>query len=371
MNHQKLNFNQDRRDFLKKAGIGLITGIVLPTISAFPSILSDKNKKLGIALVGLGYYSTDLLAPALQQCKNVYLAGIVTGTPEKEKIWADKYGIKKENIYNYENFDDIKHNQEIDIIYVVLPNSMHKEYTIRAAHTGKEVICEKPMALNAMECREMIDACKKAGVSLSIGYRMQYEPNTQEVMRMGQDKIFGDLKLITAGAGFNNTNYGNWRLKKPMGGGAMMDMGVYSLQAARYVTGREPISVTAQTFKTRPEIFTEVDEVTTFQIEFPDNIVANLETGFHANFNFLKVQASKGFFGLEPFSSYNGIHGISSNGPINFPEINQQAAQMDEIAQRIKQGKSMRTPGEEGLRDMVVVDAIFKSLAQGGTVINL
>lgn len=326
-----------------------------------------------MALVGLGYYSTDLLGPALQETRETYLAGIVTGTPEKEKIWAEKYNIPRKNIYNYDNYDDLKNNDEIDIVYIVLPNSMHKEYTIRAAEAGKHVICEKPMALNAQECREMIDACNRNKVRLSIGYRMHFEPNTREVIRMGQEEVFGKVLQVTGSAGFTMppSLYDNWRLKASMGGGAMMDMGVYPLNAARYITGLEPVSVTAQQFKTRPQVFDEVDEITTFQLEFPGGATANLITSFVANSSYIRATAQTGWFSLDPFQSYSGIKGESSEGPINFPQINQQAAQMDEVAVCIRENKSMRVPGEEGLLDMIVVDGIRESWASRGEKVEL
>jgi glucose-fructose oxidoreductase len=340
---------------LAAAGAGLTMNTV-----AIPNILTGKQKKMGIALVGLGYYSTDLLAPALQETATAYLAGIVTGTPSKEETWMKKYGIPRKNVYNYENFDRIADNPDIDIVYVVLPNSMHKEFTIRAARAGKNVICEKPMAVNAAECKEMIDACRENGVQLSIGYRMQFEPYTQEIMRLGQEKVFGPVRQITCGAAFRNSSTDHWKLKRSMGGGAMMDMGVYSLQAARYVTGEEPVSVSARSYITRPEIYTEAEEVMLFDLEFPSGAIASLSTGFHANYNYLEVYASEGRFGLDPFQAYRGIKGRTSKGELQFPDINQQAAQMDEVAQCILSGKPMRVPGEEGLRDMIIVDQIYK-----------
>lgn len=349
-------------------------GIAITSGSAACLNQSDKTKnKMGIALVGLGYYSTDLLAPALLETQETYLAGIVTGSSEKEKVWAEKYNIPRKNIYNYGNFDDLQNNENIDIVYIVLPNSMHKEYTIRAAEAGKHVICEKPMALNAKECREMIDACNRNKVRLSIGYRMHFEPNTLEIIRMGQEKVFGNVLQVTGSAGFTmrESLYDNWRLRASMGGGAMMDMGVYPLNAARYITGLEPVSVTAQQFKTRPEVFDEVDEITTFQLEFPDKSIANLLTSFVANTGYIRATAERGWFGLEPFQSYSGIQGESSQGPINFPQINQQAAQMDEVAICIRENKPMRVPGEEGLLDMIVVDGIRKSWEANGEKVIL
>ncbi len=353
-----------RRSFIRKSSLAVAGTGLLANSFAIPNILTGKQKKAGIALVGLGYYSTDLLAPALQETETAYLAGIVTGTPSKKEIWMKKYGIPGKNVYNYDNFDEIADNPEIDIIYVVLPNSMHKEYTIRAAKAGKHVICEKPMAVNAEECREMIMACKENEVQLSIGYRMQFEPYTQEIMRLGQEKVFGSVQQISCGAAFFNPSTDHWKLKRSMGGGAMMDMGVYPLNAARYVTGEEPVNVSARSYNIRHEIYTEAEEVMLFDLEFPSGCIASLSTGFHANYNYLKVFAEDGRFELEPFQGYRGIKGKTSERVLDFPDINQQATQMDEVAECILNGKPMRVPGEEGLKDMIVVDKIYACAAK-------
>ena len=355
-----------RRDFLKRFSAGLGTSALALSGTV---LAQDPRSTLGIALVGLGYYSTQVLAPALQECKNVSLTGIVTGTPAKAEQWKKKYNIPDRNVYNYQTYDQIADNPAIDIIYVVLPNSMHAEYVIRAAQAGKHVICEKPMALTVTECQAMIDACNDAGVSLSIGYRMQFEPHTQEVMRLGQEQVLGPVNMITAGAGYREGRAGHWKLKKAMGGGAMMDMGVYSLQAARYVLGEEPVSVTAQKFTTRPDLFKEVDETTTFQLAFPGGAVANLHTSFGFGMNYLHVNCRRGWFRLQPFQAYRGIRGESSQGPISFPQINQQATQMDEVAHGIMNNLPMRVPGEEGLRDIRVVEAIQQAIASGDKIL--
>ncbi len=370
-----------RREFLRLSALGTAGAFAAPAIGAFsgkpeikatgsfPGILSGKHKRAGIALIGLGHYSADLLAPALQETEIAFLAGIVAGPMDNEQAWKEKYKIPQKNIYNYDNFDEIAHNRDINIVYVVLPNSMHKEFTIRAANAGKHVICEKPMAMNAGECIEMINACRQNNVGLSIGYRLHYEPYNQEIMRLGQEKVFGNVLHITCGSAWRNTSFDTWRWQKEMGGGAMMDMGVYPLQAARYVTGEEPLFVSAQTFVTRPGKFEGVDEVTSFQLEFPGGTIATLDTGFHANYDHLYVFAEKGWFELRPYSSYRGISGRTSKGELIFPEINQQAAQMDEDAANMMAGRPLRVPGEEGLRDMLVVDAVFESIRTGRPVI--
>ena len=357
----------NRRKFLEGSILGL-SGLALSAYS-FPPIFQSGKKRLGVALVGLGYYSTDLLAPALQQTKNCYLAGVVTGSPEKAESWKKKYNLEDKNIYNYENFDTIANNPDIDVVYVVLPNAMHAEYVIRAAEAGKHVWCEKPMAPTVAECQRMIDACNKNKRKLSIGYRMQHEPNTQKIIRFGQEKTYGNINNLSAAAGFFNGSTNHWKLEKEMGGGAMYDMGVYSLNAARYSTSLEPIAVTATQSTTRPEIYTEVDETMVFTLEFPGGIKANCETSFGKNLNTLQVNCKDGWYRLEPFQAYNGIDGITSDGlKLNASIPNQQARQMDNDALSIIKNTAVLVPGEEGLKDIRVVEAIYKSAASGKRV---
>jgi predicted dehydrogenase len=334
---------------------------------ALASFEPPQKNRLGIALVGLGSYAGGQLAPALQETKDCYLAGIVTGTPEKAKDWSQRYNIPQKNIYNYNNFDSIASNPDIDIVYVVLPIFMHKEFTIRAAKAGKHVICEKPMAMNANECREMIDACKKAKRMLSIGYRLHFEPYNQEMMRLGQKKVYGKVNKVDGSNGFVYGGDPNaWRLKKSMaGGGGLMDMGVYVIQGSRYVTGEEPIYVTAREEKTKPELFKEVDETVYWELEFPGGTKATGKSSYNNNDNHLRAEAEKGWFELSRAYRYGGMAGATKDGPMNFPQINQQAAQMDDFAQCIKTKKQTRVPGEMGLMDMKVIDAIYRSLASG------
>ncbi len=357
-----------RRKFIRNISLGFGATALSPALSSFAFRSSSPEKKLGIALVGLGSYSTYELAPSFQFTKNCYLAGIVTGTPSKEKIWREKYNIPQKNIYNYQNFDSIADNPDIDIIYVVLPVFLHKEYTIRAAKAGKHVICEKPMSLTVADCEEMIAACKKSNRLLSIGYRLHFEPYTMEMMRLGQHKLFGKVLNIDCANGFVWGGDPNaWRLKKALaGGGGLMDMGVYTIQGARYVTGEEPIYVTAREEKTKPDLFKEVDETVFYQLEFPGGAVANGKSSYNANWNDLKVKAESGWFELTEAYRYNGMKGATSNGPMTFdPNVHQQALQMDDFANCVVQNKISRIPGEEGLKDMKVVEAIYRSIASG------
>jgi predicted dehydrogenase len=360
----KTSGNFSRRDFLRISSLGIGAIAMSNTLLSFTA---QSDKKLGIALVGLGYYSFGQLGPALQHTKNCYLAGIVTGHPTKAADWSKRYNIPEKNIYNYETFDQIKDNPDIDIIYVVLPVFMHKEYTIRAAQAGKHVICEKPMALNAGECEEMIAACKKANRLLSIGYRLHFEPHTMEIMRLGQKQIYGKVKSIDTGNGFTYGGDPNaWRLKKAMaGGGGLMDMGIYSIQGARYTLGQEPVAVKATQEKTRPDFFKEVDETVFWELEFPGGFVTTGKSSYNHNWGYLHVEVEKGKFGLEPAYGYGSIEGYTPAGPMHIPQVIHQAAQMDDFAECVRQNKQSRVPGEEGLKDMKVVDAIYRSLDSG------
>ena len=333
-----------------------------------------KGKKLGVALVGLGRYSEYELAPSLQETSYCRLAGIVTGTPAKEKIWAKKYDLPKENIYNYENFDSIIDNDDIDIVYVVLPNAMHADFCIRAAAAGKHVICEKPMAVSVAECDAIIDACKKAKVKLSVGYRLHSEPYTQKIKQFVKDKTFGEIKYVAADAAYHSTsNPEQWRLNKALsGGGALMNMGVYSIQSAIYGSGQNPISVTAQEFSTRPAYFKDTDETITAQFEFPNGAVGNIYTSHNSNSNRLFSSFDNGWVELNPANNYGPLSGRTSSGEVlKFPHQRQQALQMDDFSKHILEGTPNVASGEMGKRDMIIVEAIYQSIREGGKKVKL
>ena len=360
----------NRRTFIKNSGL-FIAASAMP-YSSF--LIPQSKKKLGVALVGLGYYSTDLLAPALQLTEHCELKGIVTGSPEKIPVWKEKYGIKDKNVYNYENMHKIADNDEIDIVYIVVPNALHKKYTFIAANAGKHVYCEKPMAITVKECQEMIDVCNKNNVQLTIGYRMQHEPVTQQIIKWREELPYGKIKTLYAEAGFYNSasDPTHWKVNKELSGGAMFDMGVYSLNGVRYATGLEPISVSAIQENSRSDIFT-ADETTLFNLEFPNGITAECKTTFAGNLNTLQVNCENGWYKLNPFQAYTGVKGITSDGKNLSPfKGNQQAKQMDDDALAIM-NKNLKVivPGEEGMRDIKVVEAIFESAANNGKRITI
>lgn len=323
--------------------------------------MDEQTRKLGVALVGLGSYSTHQLAPALRETKHCYLAGIVTGTPEKADLWKQEYLIPDQNIYHYRAFDQVKDNPDIDIVYVVLPNALHKEYVIRAAMAGKHVICEKPMAITVQDCDAMIEACRQAGTRLAMGYRLHFEPHNLEAMRLGRYRIFGKLRTLIAEKGINGTSH--WRLdKKIAGGGPLMDLGIYCVQAVRYTTGMEPLSVCVKESTPTPQT---IENSLTWEMELPEGIIATCRTSYSKSMNLLRAEAENGWFELSPAYAYNGIQGRTSQGNMNFPQVNQQALQLDDIALSIKENRPITVPGEMGRQDIKILEAIYASMRTG------
>jgi len=381
--------NISRRLFVNKFGVGLGSAAIINALPSFiipseESLPQYNGKKLNVAICGLGNYA-EAIAYGLQSTQYCSLAGIVTGTPAKAKSWKTQYNIPEKNIYNYTNFDDIINNKDIDLVYITLPNGMHKEFTIRAAKAGKHVITEKPMAISPQDCREMIKACKDAGVQLAMGYRLHYEPTHLEIKRFGQDKVFGRVRYIEAGLGYKTydltkpaksidlNDHAEWRHNKKLsGGGPLMDLGIYCIQAARYILGEEPVAVTAQ-FGTvnDPVRFAQVEESISWQMHFPGGAVANCNTSVGYNIDRLYASADEGSFELSPALSYGPFKGKSTKGEINFPVINQQQTQLDAICSVILEDKPLplHITGEEGLKDMTIIEAIYKAANTGKRIL--
>ncbi|MBD0286141.1 MAG: Gfo/Idh/MocA family oxidoreductase [Flavisolibacter sp.] len=364
---------RSRRDFLHKL---TISAIGLPFLRWYDSTnikdfysQSYEGPALRVAIMGLGSYGTRV-AEAMQDCKKAKLVGVISGTPSKIKDWQSKYNIPEKNCYNYENFDQVKDNPDIDAIYVITPNALHHDQVIRVAKAGKHAICEKPMAINAKEGQEMVDACKRANVKLLVGYRMHFEPNTLEVIRMRKDGELGKIMFFQGLTGFKIGDPNQWRLNKKLaGGGAMMDIGIYSINGSRYMTGEEPVWVTAQETKTDPVKFKEgVDETIQFQMGFPSGAVASCLSTYNMNYlDRFFLDGEKGFAELQPATGYGPIKGRTNKGELNKPHVTHQTVQMDEMAGIILEGKQPVVPvdGEEGVKDLKIIDAIYTAVKTG------
>jgi predicted dehydrogenase len=367
---------KSRRDFLQKITASAFTLPFITNVEAETSSLFHnapyQGPVLRVAIMGLGSYGTRV-AEAMLACKAAKLTGVISGTPSKIKEWQGKYGIPEKNCYNYENFDKIKDNKDIDAVYIITPNALHHGQAIRAAKAGKHVICEKPIAVNAIEGQEMVDACKKANVKFLVGYRMHFEPKTLEIVRMRSAGEFGKVLFFQGLCGFRIGDPTQWRLdRKLSGGGSLMDIGIYAVNGSRYMIGEEPIWVTAQATKTNPEKFKEgIDETTLFQLGFPGGAVAScLSTYTMNNLDRFFLNGEKGYAEMQPSTGYGPIKARTNAGELDHPHVTHQTVQMDEMAGIILQGKKPIVPvdGEEGLKDMKILDAISEAVRTGKKV---
>lgn len=365
-----------RRNFLQKISLSSVA-VSLLSIKDVNGMQAPHNQPyngpiLRVAIMGLGSYGTRV-ADAMQQSTKAKLVGAISGTPSKIEAWQKKYNIPAKNCYNYENFDNIKNNPDIDAVYVITPNALHHSQVIRVAQAGKHAICEKPMATSVQQAQEMVEACHKANVKLLIGYRMHFEPRTLEVVRMRKEGEFGNILFFQGLSGFTIGNPDQWRLNKELaGGGALMDIGIYSINGARYMVGEEPIWVTAQETKTNPEKFKAgVDETIQFQLGFPGGAVASCLSTYNMNYldKFFLV-GSKGFAEMQPSTGYGPIEGRTHQGPLTQPIVTHQTVQMDEMADIILNGKEPVVPvnGEEGVKDMKIIAAIYEAVKSGEKV---
>jgi predicted dehydrogenase len=381
------NQNSSRREFLRRlslgtaavaAGIGF--GARAQQSAPLPAAQnSGTRKKLGVALLGLGRYATNELAPALQQTKNCELVGAISGHPEKLARWKDQYHLPEKNLYSYHTMDRIAGNPDIDIVYVVTPPALHPVYAIRAANAGKHVISEKPMATTVDDCQAMIDACKAANRKLSIGYRLHFDPYFEEIERLARDKDFGVLMKMTGDRGFV---FGRraWRVDKILGGGGpLMDLGIYLIQGACAAAGAAPVAVTAKERpKQRPELFNEVEETLDFSLEFPNGAKFTGVTSFNHSSDTFRAEGDQGWIDFQAHAfSYGPGTVVTSKGPLHFPTPKvaagerpcyQQAWQMDDFADCIMNDRESRVPGEMGFRDIKIISAIYEAARTGQTV---
>lgn len=337
------------------------------------------SERVGFALVGLGRLTVEELLPALQQCKKAKAVALVSGSPEKARQLAAQYGIAEKNIYDYKTYDELKNNEEVKAIYIVLPNGMHHEFVLRGAAAGKDILCEKPMANTVKECEEMIAACEKANKKLMIAYRIQYEPYNRKVREIIRSGEFGAVKLIEAVNGQRQGEAKQWRHdKKLAGGGALPDIGLYCLNTSRFLLGEEPSEISAMQYSNPNDPrFKEVEENMLFQMRFPSGALVNASTGYdyHESKRY-RVNMPTGWIEMNPAYNYQGLQMQISRAEgknertehIKMPNKNQFAAEMDHFAECILENKTPYTTGEEGLQDQRIMEAIYEAARTGKTI---
>lgn len=330
------------------------------------------ERKLGVALMGLGLYSRGQLGPGLLRTKLCRFAGVVTGSHAKGAKWSRHYGFPERNIWSYDTIHEMAGNSDVDIVYVVTPNGLHAEHAIRAAAAGKHVICEKPMANSVADCDAMIAACAKANVKLSIGYRLQFDPHHIELDRLAREKDFGLLNRMSGEHSWTFVERA-WRIEKSLsGGGPLMDVGIYVIQAACRGAMGQPVAVTARELpKTNPRLFNEVEETIEWTMEFPGGVTCEGSSSYSRDGNRFRAEGAKGWIQIEPAFGYGGLRVRTSRGPLDFPEVPQQSFQMDDFASCILAGRESPVPGPMGRDHMAIIEAIYRSAADGGRRIEV
>ena len=346
-----------------------------------PGPMEAADQRTGLAIVGLGRLSLDQILPAMGKSKYCRPVALVSGDRVKAMKVAVQYGIKASSIYDYSTFDQLAQNPDVKVIYIVLPNALHAEYVVRGAKAGKHILCEKPMATSVAECRRMIAACNTAGVKLMIAYRSQYEPYDRAMIKMIRAGKFGKLKQYIATNTQNQGDPTQWRLKKALaGGGCMPDVGVYCLNAARFLSDEEPTEIFATTYQpTDDPRFKEVEASCQVLAKFPSGFTAVFNSSYDAHKSqFLRIEGTEAWAELAPafayhgikmkFSYYNQDDKMEMGHEPALEEKDQFAAEMDHFALCVKNNVQPHTPGEEGLQDQRITDAIYESARTGKAV---
>lgn len=338
-----------------------------------------KEKPLGWCVVGLGKFATEQMMPNFKNCKHSKLVAFVSSDKKKTQGYCEQYNVSPDNVYTYDEMDKIKDNKEIDIVYVITPVGLHAEHTIKAAKAGKHVLCEKPMARTVEECQQMIDACKENNVKLMIAYRCQYEPYNQAAIKKIRDGELGKVRYITADHGrMIEPDQGSTEKQRVdielAGGGSLMDIGIYSLNACRYLTGEEPIEVIAMESTDKSDKrFKEVEDNIHFVLRFPSGILGNCTSSYSIEgVKRYRVFGDKGWLNLDPATEYSYhklvVGDSKKQTEYIIEEENHFAAEMDHFSECVKNNKTPRTPGEEGLKDVKYILAVYLSAKEGRAI---
>jgi predicted dehydrogenase len=362
----------NRRDFTRLSTLAAAATRLpqaLAQAAPTPAPAPSGQKPIGFACVGIGGISTAFME-AVSTSPNIKLAGLVTGHPDTKGVqFSQMYNIPKKNVYTYETFDQIKDNPDIDALYIGLPNSMHCDYTVRGAAAGKHILCEKPMAISSAECQTMIDACKKADRKLMIAYRMQYDPIWQQALEIVQSGVLGKIQSLRGN--MLQSQVMGWRQTKQYGGGGpMMDLGIYPLNGIRYLIQEEPSEFTAVTAtRDKDDIrFKEVEQSIEWTMKFPSGIITSCgcSYGQFGQQTFM-VSGNKGFITLTPAFGGGGIHLSGSAGTNHFDQIGtgrghfQLGLEGEHFVTCIRENKQPKSPGEEGLKDLLAIEGVYKA----------
>jgi predicted dehydrogenase len=351
------------------------------TPSSPPPTPLPPEQRVGFAVVGLGRLALEQVLPAFARSMKAKPVALVSGSPDKLQTVAAQYGIAAGSCYSYDNFDQIRDNPEVKVVYIVLPNAMHRLFCERAAKAGKHVLTEKPMSVSSADGKAMVAACARAGVKLMVAYRIQYEPYNRRAMELVRS---GSNGRLIAYSGINTQTVAEdgalqWRHKKAMaGGGSLFDIGLYCLNTARFLTGEEPVEIFAASYSPPGDPrFAEVEETISFMLRFPSHTIANCLASYggrddkHQRLNLEKIAVDMPnafqYEGQQLLVVGRQDDATSENRLVIEPK-NQFAAEIDHMADCVMHDRKPYTPGEEGVQDHLLMEAIYRSVAEGRPV---
>ncbi|HZN94488.1 MAG TPA: Gfo/Idh/MocA family oxidoreductase [Myxococcales bacterium] len=329
------------------------------------------GRRVGMAVVGLGHIAQAAILPAFSHArKTAYLAALVSGDEHKRAELSDHYGVPS---FRYEDFDDCLRLPEVEAVYIALPNSMHAEFAVRAARAGAHVLCEKPLATSEEDCRRMIGACEDAGVLLMVAYRLHFDEANLRAIQAIREHDVGEPRLFTST--FTMQVKGrNVRLEKEKGGGVLWDIGLYCVNASRYLFGAEPTEVAAFADRGSDPRFAEVEESLTCSLRFPGGKLATFASSFGtADVSWFEVAGSDGRVRLTNAYDYQGEHVLERwrghrHFLRTFPPRDQFGPELAVFSDCILKGKTPEPDGWEGLADVRIVEALYRSAREGRAI---
>jgi predicted dehydrogenase len=352
-----------RRDVLAGGAAAAAAGLA-------PLLPSQEEKKVGWAILGLGGYALNQIMPRIKLCRRTELKAVISGTPEKAMRVAGEYGLPESKVYSYQSWEAIANDEDIEVVYVITPPGTHAEFTIKALEAGKHVCCEKPMASSSQECRQMVEAARKARKRLQIGYRCHFEAHNTAAMRQLREGAIGPVRTIRSEHGFT-LGRSVWHLDPALGGfGAISEIGVYGIQAMCYLAGEDPVAVRGTRHKIDPERFKHVEDVNHFNLMFPSGAQGLGATAYSWNANNFRAMGPRGRLDAEPGTPYEG-HNFTLNGQrLAVEEMPLQwVGQMDHLSSCVRNPElDLIAPGEMGWRDIRIIEAIIRSAEEGREV---
>jgi predicted dehydrogenase len=327
---------------------------------------SSQRRRIRYGVVGLGHIAQVAVLPAFAHATNSELKALISDDKTKLRELSRRYRVP--HTYSYEQYEQCLREGHIDAVYIALPNSMHCEYAKRAARAGIHVLCEKPMAVTDSECRQMIRAARQSHIKLMVAYRLHLEKANVRAVALARSGQLGKLRM------FNSTftmqvRPGDIRTQRKMGGGSLYDIGVYCINAARYLFQQNPIEVSTFAVKGTDRRFREVDEMSGALLRFPDGRLASFVCSFGAtDVSSYEIIGTKGRLQVDPAFEYVGplVHRLTLNGKTKttrFPASDQFAAELVYFSDCIRRNSEPEPSGVEGLIDVQIVQALYRSSA--------